>query len=119
MILPIALFAEVLLFFEGILLAVFFTYTFYTNDFKPLVFVILILIAIICLQILLDPKARYHTNLLLLAPGAWILFYIMDFVEYQALIRSIWHIMTKQTPVWQNLVRVGIFENPPKETAIL
>ena len=119
LILPIALFAEVLLFFEGILLAVFFTYTFYTNDFKPLVFVILILIAIICLQILLDPKARYHTNLLLLAPGAWILFYIMDFVEYQALIRSIWHIMTKQTPVWQNLVRVGIFENPPKETAIL
>ncbi len=110
LILPIALFAEILLFFEGILLTVFYTYTFYTNDFAPLVFVILLLVGIIYLQILSDSKTRYHINLLLLAPGAWILFYIMDFVEYQALIKSLWYIITKQNPIWQSWTRVGVFE---------
>lgn len=111
LILPIALFAEILLFFEGILLTVFYTYTFYTNDFAPLIFVILLLTGIICLQIIFDPKARYHINLLLLAPGAWILFYVMDFIEYQALIRSIWRMSTKQNLIWQSWERVGVFGN--------
>lgn len=118
LILPIALFAEVLLFFEGILLAVFYVYTFSTNDFAPLVFVILLLAGIICLQTILDPIARYHRNLLLLAPGAWLLFYIMDAIEYQALIRSIWHIVVQQNPVWQSWVRAGVFEGTPKHTVV-
>jgi poly-beta-1,6-N-acetyl-D-glucosamine synthase len=114
-ILPIALFAEVLLFFEGILLSIFYTYTFYTNDFAPLVFVIFLLAGVLCLQIFSDPNARYHRNLLLLTPGAWILFYIMDFVEYQALIRSIWRISTNKNTVWQDWTRVGIFEDIPEK----
>ncbi len=109
LILPIALFAEILLFFEGILLTVFYTYTFYTNDFAPLVFFIFLLSGVIILQILSDPKTRYHTNLLLLAPGAWVLFYVMDFIEYQALIKSVWHIFTKRNLTWQKWVRVGVF----------
>ena len=118
LILPIALFAEILLFFEGIFLTVFYAYTFYTYDFAPLVFVIFLLTGVIYLQILSDPKTRYHRNLLLLAPGAWILFYVMDFVEYQALVRSIWRMITKQNLIWQSWVRSGVFENVPKESTI-
>ncbi|MEK7561023.1 MAG: glycosyltransferase [Patescibacteria group bacterium] len=109
LILPLALFAEILLFFEGLLLFVFYAYTFYTNDFMPLLFVIALLTSIVCLQILSDPKIRYHKNLLLLAPNAWILFYFMDIVEYQALIRSIRNLITKQNLSWQKWIRVGVF----------
>ncbi|MDO8648223.1 MAG: glycosyltransferase family 2 protein [Candidatus Peregrinibacteria bacterium] len=109
LILPIALFAEFLLFFEGALLTIFYTYTVFTNDYLPLLIVILLLTAIVCFQILLDTNTRYHTNLLLLAPGAWILFYLIDIVEYQALIRSLWYLMRREHPIWQRWVRVGVF----------
>jgi len=110
LILPIALFAEILLFFEGVLLALFYLYTFYTNDFTPLVFVILLLTLVICLQIISDPNASYHKNLFLIAPGGWLLFYIVDIVEYQALIRSLWNLLRKKRPSWQNWIRKGVFE---------
>ncbi|MBI2646903.1 glycosyltransferase [Candidatus Woesearchaeota archaeon] len=110
-VLPIALFAEILLFFEGLLLAVFYIYTFYTNDFAPLVFVILLLTGVIGFQIISDSNTRYHRNLLLIAPCAWILFYIIDFVEYCSLIKSIGYVAKKQNPVWQSWSRVGVFEN--------
>ncbi len=110
LILPIALFSEFLLFFEGILLTVFYTYTFYTNDFVPLVVFILLLASIISFQIVTDHKIRHHANLLLLAPGAWVLFYFMDIVEYQALMRSIWYLIKKKKPAWQRWVRLGVFK---------
>ncbi|TSC62333.1 MAG: family 2 glycosyl transferase [Parcubacteria group bacterium Gr01-1014_48] len=114
-ILPIALFAEILLFFEGILLLAFYTYTFYTNDFAPLAFVILLLTGVICLQISTDRNARFHRNLFLLAPIAWLLFYFMDLVEYQALIRSIRRLHTKEKLSWQKWVRVGGWANTLKK----
>ena len=114
LVLPIALFAEVLLFFEGILLAAFYAYTFYTNDFIPLACVILILTSVIAVQIVSDPQRRYHKNLLLIAPGAWIIFYIMDVVEYQALIKCIWKMIRRQDPVWQSWSRVGVFDSASK-----
>jgi len=106
--LPIALFAEALLFFEGILLTIFYTYTWLTNDFMPLIFAICLLTAIVILQIISDPKARYHLNLLWLAPGAWILFYIIDLVEYQALIRSLWRLLKRRGLSWQKWNRLGV-----------
>jgi len=96
------------------LLIVFYTYTFYTNDFTPLAFVILLLTGVICLQIITDHNSRYHKNLLLLAPIAWILFYFMDLVEYQALIRSIQRLIKKEKVSWQKWVRVGVFDNKKK-----
>jgi poly-beta-1,6-N-acetyl-D-glucosamine synthase len=110
-VLPIALFAELLLLFEGILLIVFYAYTFYTNDFLPLAYVISALTIIIVLQIFSDSNAKDHKNLLLFAPGAWIIFYIMDFVEYQALMQSIVRLARKEAPTWQRWARVGVFSD--------
>lgn len=118
LILPIALFAEALLFFEGVLLTIFYAYTFYTHDFVPLAVVILLLTGIIWLQILLDKNTRYHANLILLAPGAWLLFYFMDFIEYQALMRSISLLLKKRSPVWQKWVRVGVLRTAAHDTNI-
>ncbi|MEZ4104076.1 MAG: glycosyltransferase family 2 protein [Candidatus Paceibacterota bacterium] len=108
LILPIALFAEVLLFFEILLLIIFYSYTFYTNDFIPLAFVITLLTTVIIIQIISDPKTRYHRNLLLLGPIAWLLFYFIDLVEYQALIRSIKRFVSKSGLQWQKWNRSGI-----------
>ncbi|MFZ2523092.1 MAG: glycosyltransferase [Minisyncoccia bacterium] len=110
-ILPLALFAEFLLFFEGILLIIFYLYTFYSNDYLPLAFVICLLTVVVGIQIISDPNMRYHKNLFWIAPGAWVLFYFMDFVEYRALIGSIRHIVTKRDLSWQNWTRLGVFEN--------
>ncbi|PJE64748.1 MAG: glycosyltransferase family 2 protein [Candidatus Ryanbacteria bacterium CG10_big_fil_rev_8_21_14_0_10_43_42] len=109
LILPIALFAELLLLCEGILLIIFYTYTFYTNDFVPLAFVITLLTGVIVLQIISDPKVKFHRNLVLLAPTAWLLFYFMDLVEYQALLKSIKKIVTKSELRWQKWNRMGVF----------
>lgn len=114
-ILPLALFAEILLFFEGVLLIGFYSYTFYTSDFAPLEVVILLLTVIICLQIVTDRNVRYHRNLLLLAPIAWLLFYFVDLVEHQALIRSIRLLITKENLLWQKWLRVGVLMDTPKE----
>lgn len=108
LILPIALFAELLLFFEILLLLIFYSYTFYTKDFIPLAFVITLLTTVIIIQILSDPKTRYHKNLLLLGPIAWLLFYFIDLVEYQALIRSIKKMISKTDLKWQKWNRSGV-----------
>lgn len=109
--LPISLFAEFLLLCEGLLLLIFFTYTFYTNDYMPLVFVIGLLTTVISIQVLTDPKRPHHLNLLLLAPIAWLLFYFMDAVEFQALVRSIRRLSTKSGLAWQRWQRQGVFTN--------
>ena len=108
-VLPIALFAEILLFLEVFLLLIFIICTVYTNDFVPLAFVIVFLGVVITLQIITDPIAKYHKNLLLLAPAAWIVFYIIDYVEYRALISSIRLILKKQKLTWQSWTRCGVF----------
>jgi cellulose synthase/poly-beta-1,6-N-acetylglucosamine synthase-like glycosyltransferase len=107
-VLPIALFAETLLLFEGFLLTAFFWYVLASHDYLPLLAVIGLLTGIVCMQVLTDPKARHHSNLLLLAPGTWILFYVLDAIEFQALVRSLYRIATKQNPTWQRWTRIGI-----------
>lgn len=109
-VLPIALFADITLFFEGVLLTVFYAYTFLTNDYVPLAIVITVLAAVVSLQIISDSKRRYHYNLFLLAPGAWLLFYAVDFVEYRALLESTYRLLTKRGLAWQRWVRQGVFQ---------
>ena len=62
----------------------------------------------ICMQIMFDSKKRFHLNLLALAPVAWIIFYFIDVVEFQALVRSLKRVLKKETLQWQKWVRVGI-----------
>jgi cellulose synthase/poly-beta-1,6-N-acetylglucosamine synthase-like glycosyltransferase len=107
-ILPLAVYAELLLLTEAIMLGAFFLYTVATSDYMPLAFVIGLLTAVVSMQILIDPKMRFHRNLLILAPGAWLLFYAMDLVEFQALVRSLKRLVTRKELKWQRWVRVGV-----------
>jgi cellulose synthase/poly-beta-1,6-N-acetylglucosamine synthase-like glycosyltransferase len=109
--LPIAVYAEALLFAEALLLSSFFIYTFMTNDYMPLVLVISLLSAVVGAQVLVDPRRRFHRNLVFLMPVAWLVFYAMDMVEFQALIRSIKRLATGKELKWQKWVRVGVLND--------
>ena len=118
LLLPIALYAEFALLFQGFFLAVFYTYTFVTNDFMPLMFMIAFMGSMVCLQVLFDSKSKFHLNLLFLAPIAWLVFYIVDFVEFQALFRSLKRLIKQEDLKWQKWARVGLTSNteePMKE----
>jgi len=90
------------------MLGAFFVYTFVTSDYMPLAFVIGLLTAVVGMQILVDPKIRFHRNLFLLAPAAWLVFYAIDLVEFQALVRSLKRLATRKELKWQRWVRVGV-----------
>ncbi len=111
LVLPIAVYAELLLLTEAVMLGVFFLYTIATSDYMPLAFVIGLLTTVVSIQILVDPKIRFHRNLLLLAPTAWLLFYAVDMIELQALVRSLKRLVTRTELKWQKWVRVGVAGN--------
>ena len=111
MLLPMAVYAEFLLLLEFFMLAIFFFYTFMTNDYMPLAMVITILAVVSTVQIMLDSKQRFHRNLILLAPVAWLVFYVMDMIELQALYRSLKRFILRRELKWQKWVRVGLLSN--------
>lgn len=108
LLLPIAVYAEFTLLIEGILLAIFLGHTIMTNDYFPVIFVILFVCSVVILQIIFDTKAYFHRNLLLLAPVAWIIFCIIDAVEFQALCRTILRLGKREALAWQTWSRGGL-----------
>jgi len=108
LLLPLAVYAELALLCEPLLLTIFYGYTIYTNDYLPLVLFITFISLVIALQIAFDPMSRFHRNLLMLAPVAWIIFYIIDVVEFQALCRSLKRLFKREELKWQTWVRVGL-----------
>ncbi|MGI1670474.1 MAG: glycosyltransferase [Neptuniibacter sp.] len=108
--LPLAVYAELLLLFSIPLLTLFFTYMAVTNDYIPLVLAIVLLTTVICFQILTDRQRRYHLNLIPLIPVAWIICYLIDAVELQAIIRSITRFYRGEGLQWQEWIRSGVTE---------
>jgi cellulose synthase/poly-beta-1,6-N-acetylglucosamine synthase-like glycosyltransferase len=111
LLLPMAVYAELLLLVELIMMAAFFSYTVLTHDYMPLVVVIALLTAVICMQWAMDSKRRFHANLLLLVPVAWLVFYAMDLVEFQALVRSLKRLIMRRGLQWQKWSRVGVMHD--------
>lgn len=108
LLLPVAVYAEFTLLIEGPLLTIFYGYTFYTDNYFPLVFMMGFICALVSIQIIFDAKSRFHRNLFLLAPVAWIIFYLIDIVEFQALYRSLKRFVKRENLQWQQWVRVGV-----------
>jgi glycosyltransferase involved in cell wall biosynthesis len=107
-VLPTALYAEVLLFFHMALLSIFYAHTFLTHDCLAVVVVAVLLGLMVCVQVASDRDTRYHRNLLPLAPVAWLMVYVMDAVEWQSLVRSVRRLATGRPPSWQRWQRVGV-----------
>lgn len=110
LVLPVALFAEILLLFEILLLPVFYTYTLLTKDFLPLILAAILMMFVIMMQIITEYNRKENRSILKFAPVAWVIFYFIDFVEYVALIKSLDKVFKKKKVKWQKWERSGVFD---------
>jgi poly-beta-1,6-N-acetyl-D-glucosamine synthase len=108
LLLPVAVYAEIVLLFEAVLITACYAYTFYTNDYLPLAYMVAFLTSMITLQVITDSQKRFQANLLILAPVAWLLFYLVDVIEFQALYRSLKRLIKREELQWQKWSRVGL-----------
>ena len=107
LILPLAVFGDTQLFFESIFLVFLYIYSLITGDFSSFISGIIVVSSMFFVQIF-DDRTVKRSTMYLIAPIGWLLFYITTVVEYQALMKSIWGVFTKQKIVWQRWNRRGI-----------
>jgi cellulose synthase/poly-beta-1,6-N-acetylglucosamine synthase-like glycosyltransferase len=108
-VLPITLYCEALLIIAPFLLVAFYAYALATGGLNALTYVVVFGAIVTLLQIASDRNSRYHRNLVVLAPVAWAVFYLVDAIEYQALMRSLYRLAIKRGPSWQRWQRQGVF----------
>ncbi len=106
--LPLAVYAEVLLLLMPLLFGFAVTYIYMASAFLPMLFMILCMASLISLVLMLDASARFHMNLLLLTPVAWALLMVVEWVEFIALVNSVKKLSKKEELKWQKWSRVGI-----------
>jgi biofilm PGA synthesis N-glycosyltransferase PgaC len=110
LVLPLAMFGDIQLFFEVIFIGFLYIYSFMTQDFTSFISGIVVVSSMFFVQIIDDKniKKRDLVTLYLLAPIGWLLFYVTTVVEYRALIKSVWGLATGKELAWQKWQRVGI-----------
>jgi poly-beta-1,6-N-acetyl-D-glucosamine synthase len=110
LVLPLALFGDIQLFFEVIFIAFLYIYSLLTQDFTSFISGIIVVSSMFFIQIIDDKNIKRGdvATLYLLAPVGWLLFYITTVVEYRALIKSVWGLATGKELLWQKWNRVGI-----------
>lgn len=108
--LPLAVFGDTQLFLEVIFLCFLYVYSFLTYDFSSFVSGIIVVSSMFFFQMFSDEKSTNRTAFYLLAPIAWLLFYVSTLVEYGALIKSLWGFFRKKEITWQKWQRTGCVE---------
>lgn len=110
LVLPLAVFGDIQLFFEAFFLLFLYIYSFITHDFSSFISGIIVVSSMFFVQMWDDAKSDKSDllTLYLLAPIGWILFYITTAVEYRALIKSVWGLATGQELAWQKWNRAGV-----------
>lgn len=110
--LPLAIFGEIQMFLEIPFLIFLYVYSWLTNDYSSFISGVIVVSSMFAVQILFDDKSTKRASFLFLAPIGWLLFYVSTFVEYNALIKSIWGSLRKQELVWQKWDRKGCLDEP-------
>lgn len=110
-ILPLAVFGEAQLFLELFFLLFLYVYSALTNDYSSFISGIIVVSSMFFIQVGFDDAKKIKKGLLLLAPIGWLLFYVSSFVEFQALIRSVWGHIRKKEVHWQKWQRKGVFDH--------
>lgn len=105
-VLPLAIFGDTQLFFEVLFLGFLYVYSFLSNDYSSFISGILVVSSMFVVQ-MIDDKSTRRASLFVLAPIGWMLFYITTFVEYYALVKSLWLTASGQEVRWQKWQRKG------------
>lgn len=109
-ILPLALFGEVQLFMEFLFLGFLYVYSYVVNDFSSFISGIIVVSSMFFVQMIFDDRATKKFSFYMLAPIGWLLFYVATFVEYSALIRSVWGYYRNKEVEWQRWQRNGVID---------
>ncbi len=109
-ILPLAYFGEAQLMLELFFVAFLYIYSFLINDFSSFVSGVIVVSSMFFVQMLFDDRKNQGVAFYLLAPIGWLLFYIATFVEFNALVRSVWGLIRKKELKWQKWKREGLIE---------
>ncbi|ACV28050.1 glycosyl transferase family 2 [Kangiella koreensis DSM 16069] len=116
-ILPLAVYAEIMLLNVGLFLSLFYCYVIASQDFALLASVILVSSSLVALQIKLDSKSSYHKNLLPFIPVAWLLLYVIEFIELVALTMSLQKLYNRESVKWQKWNRIGLQQQTAEQTS--
>ncbi len=110
LILPLAVFGDLQLFFEIFFLLFLYVYSYLTHDFSSFISGILVVSSMFFVQIWDDKNIKRGSaaTLYFLAPIGWLLFYVTTVVEYRALVKSVSDLVTGKGISWQKWDRVGI-----------
>jgi cellulose synthase/poly-beta-1,6-N-acetylglucosamine synthase-like glycosyltransferase len=111
-ILPLSIFGELQLLLEFVFLLFLYAYAFVMHDFTSFVSGILVVCSMFFVQMVFDDSTRLRWTFYLLAPIGWLLFYVSTFVEYMALVNSVWGMFRKREVTWQKWVRSGVTDVP-------
>lgn len=111
LLLPIAVLSELMLLLAPLTLTFFIIFTVLTHNYLPVAVMAFGLMLLLITQVMLDSKSKFHSNLLIMAPIAWIAFYIIDVVEFGALCQSLKKLVKRQKVEWQVWQRVGLLHN--------
>lgn len=106
--LPLAYFGDVQLFFELPFLAFLYVYSYLTHDFSSFISGVIVVSSMFIVQIAFDGRKKGKLLLILLAPIGWLLFYVSTYVEFLALIKSVWASISKKEVTWQKWQRQGV-----------
>lgn len=106
-ILPFSVLAEIQLVFEPIAIAILIAYSFVTSEFLSLAIGISF-IFLVYLAVSLFHDTRPRPILIFLFPFTWPLFYMLDWIEWLALLKSLKLIRQRKDVQWQHWSRQGI-----------
>ncbi len=108
-VLPLAVFGDMQLFLELFFILFVYIYSYLTKDYSSFISGIIVVSSMFAVQILFDVSEKRKKRLFLLAPIGWLLLYASTFVEFRALIKSLWGYIKKEEVVWQQWNRKGVF----------
>ena len=106
-ILPFSVLAEIQLIFEPIAIAILIAYSLITTEFLSLAIGVSF-IFLVYLAVALFHDTRPRPLLILLFPFTWPLFYLLDWIEWLALFKSLKMIRQGKDVEWQNWQRQGL-----------
>jgi biofilm PGA synthesis N-glycosyltransferase PgaC len=109
LVLPFAIFGDTQLCFEVLFLMFLYVYAIFTHDFSSFVSGIVVVSSMFWMQLFEDTSPK-RISFYVLAPIAWLLFYLTTLVEYRALLKSLWGMVFNQKLTWQKWERVGVFQ---------
>lgn len=110
-ILPLAYFGEVQLTLELFFLAFLYVYSYLISDFTSFISGIVVVSSMFFVQMFFDDRKAQGISFYLLSPIGWLLFYVATFVEFNALIKSVWGLIRKKELKWQKWQRKGVLES--------